>query len=196
MKPLLKSVLRTNLAVMLSILIAGISELSIAQPVPDTLSKKIDAYIAGIMKQFPIPGLAIGIVKGDQVLYQHGYGIANSNGDPVTPQTYFTLESVTKTFTSLAIHQLARAGKIYLDAPVQTYIPEFRLADQQTSMKITVRYLFEHRSGISMLEGQASYLQSPKTTFKKAINNLAHYRPAYQPGINQEYSKWNYVLLL
>jgi CubicO group peptidase (beta-lactamase class C family) len=194
-KPSLKSLFRIYLAIVLSVFIAGVAAPAFAQPATDTFPEKVDAYIASIMQQFPIPGIAVGIVKGDQVLYLHGYGRANTNGDPVTPQTTFTLCSVTKTFTALAIHQLASSGKINLDAPLQTYIPEFRLADQHAASTITVRHLLDHKSGISQVEGEASYIQSPKATFEEALQHLARYRPTYQPGDHWEYSNWNYVLL-
>lgn len=194
-KKTLKSKFCIFLMVALCMVLVGTNASAFAQPASDDLSEKVDAYIAETMRRFPIPGLAVGIVKGDQVLYLQGYGTANTNGDPVTPQTPFTLESVTKTFTALAVHQLVSAGKIDFDEPVQTYIPEFRLADQNASSSITVRHLLDHTSGISKAEGEATYLQSPKSTFDEAIATLVHFKPEYQPGAHDEYSNWNYVLL-
>ena len=110
-----------------------------AHPPAYTLEEEVDAYIAETMSRLPIPGIALGIEKDDQVLYLQGYGTANANGDPVTPQTPFMLASVTKTFTAFAIQQLAEAGQIDLDAPVQTYVPEFRLADEAAASAVTVR---------------------------------------------------------
>lgn len=159
------------------------------------LSKEVDAYIQEIMKRFPIPGLAVGIVKGDEVLYLQGYGTANISGDLVTPQTPFMLVSLTKTFTALAIQQLVEAGMINLDAPVQTYIPEFQVADELVSATITVRHLLDHTSGISTIEGTEPYLQSQNVQFDTALKKLARYTPEYQPGEHYEYSNWNYALL-
>lgn len=181
--------------VVLFTLLAGIASPSVAQPAADTLSEKVDAYITETMHRFPIPGLVVGIVKGDEVLYLHGYGAANTNGDPVTPQTPFMLGSVTKTFTSLATRQLVNAGKIKFGEPVQTYIPEFRLADQHASETITVGQLFDHKSGISTNEGQAPYIDSPQTTSAEAIRKLARFQPKYEAGEHYEYSNWNYILL-
>jgi CubicO group peptidase (beta-lactamase class C family) len=167
----------------------------LARPTSRDLGKEVDAYIQETMKRLPIPGLAVGIVKGDQVLYLQGYGTANVDGDPVTPQTPFMLASVTKTFTALAVQQLAQIGRIDLDAPVQTYLPEFHLADQHAGATVTVRHLLDHTSGISTIEGTQPYLHSPKATFDKALKQLARYNPAYPPGEHYEYSNWNYTLL-
>lgn len=167
----------------------------LARPASRDLGNEVDAYIRETMKRFPIPGLAVGIVKNDQVLYLQGYGTANVDGDPVTPQTPFMLASVTKTFTALAVQQLAQAGKIDLDAPVQTYISEFSLADKDGGATVTVRHLLEHTSGISTVEGTQPSLQSSKSTFDKALDHLARYHPEYEPGEHYEYSNWNYALL-
>lgn len=156
---------------------------------------KVDAYIDEIMQRFPIPGLSLAIVKGDQILYMNGYGTANPHGDPVTPQTPFPLASVTKSFTALAVRQLAHAGKLDLDQSVQTYLPEFRLADEQAAASITVRHLLDHTSGISRTEGEEPYLNSPDTKFPEALDRLARFRPKYKPGKHYDYSNWNYSLL-
>src|SRR5512138_1260342 len=83
--------------------------------------KTIDDYVTDKMRSAHIPGLALVIVKGDQVVYSKGYGQANPSGQPVTPQTSFIIGSVTKPLTALAVMQLVDAGKIELDAPVQQY---------------------------------------------------------------------------
>ena len=113
----------------------------------------IDAYVTARMEQLRIPGAAIGIVKDDQILYLRGFGIADPSGRPVTPRTPFRLASVSKTITALAIMQLVETGKIELDAPVQRYLPWFRVASGTSStvegsVLITVRHLLYHTSGI------------------------------------------------
>jgi CubicO group peptidase (beta-lactamase class C family) len=57
--------------------------------------------------------------------------------------------SVSKTFTALAVMQLVEAGKLELDAPVQRYLPWFRVADPDASARITVPHLLSHTSGLS-----------------------------------------------
>ncbi len=71
----------------------------------------------------------------------------------VTPQTPFLLGSTTKSFTALAIMQLVEAGKIELDAPVQRYLPWFRVADPVASAHMTVRHLLIQVSGLSTAVG-------------------------------------------
>src|SRR5512140_2638216 len=128
----MKSNLRIFFLVALCLILTIAATPALARPTSSSLEEKVDAYIKETMDRLPIPGLAVGIVKGDRVLYLQGYGTANGEGDPVTPQTPFPLASVTKTFTALGVQQLVQAGKLDLDTPVQTYIPEFRLDDEQT----------------------------------------------------------------
>src|SRR5690348_15408312 len=108
----------------------------------------IDTYITARMNAARIPGLSVAIVKGDQVAYLKGYGQADPSGRSVTPQTPFIIGSISKTFTALAIMQLVESGRVDLDAPVQHYLPWFRVADPEASTRITVRSLLNHTSGL------------------------------------------------
>src|SRR5688572_10764077 len=84
---------------------------------------EIDAYINTKMKELGVPGAALVIVQGDQIVHLQGFGVADADVRPVTPQTPFFSGSTGKSFTALAIIQLVEAGKIELDAPVKTYLP-------------------------------------------------------------------------
>jgi CubicO group peptidase (beta-lactamase class C family) len=80
----------------------------------------VDAYISTRMKELGIPGTALVIVQGDQIVHLKAFGVADAEGRLVTPQTPFFTGSTGKSFTALAIMQLVEAGKIKLDAPVQS----------------------------------------------------------------------------
>jgi CubicO group peptidase (beta-lactamase class C family) len=73
----------------------------------------------------------------------------------VTPETPFLIGSVTKSFTALAIMQLSEAGQLQLDAPVQRYLPWWRVADPDASTRVTVRHLLYQVSGLSKSTGNA-----------------------------------------
>ena len=117
-----------------------------ADPDPDLAS--IDAYIEKEMREVHIPGLALGIVHNDEVVHLRGFGEAGPGGRAVTPQTPFILASASKSFTALAIMQLVESGKVDLNAPVRRYLPDFRVADEAASARITVRHLLHHTSGL------------------------------------------------
>src|SRR6266545_1408583 len=117
----------------------------------------IDDYIAAEMQAQRIPGLALGIVQGDQIIHLKGFGVADTSGAVVTPQTPFPIGKVSKAFTALAVMQLVEAGKLDLDTPVQGYLPWFRVADASASAQITVRHLLTQTSGLSHAAGLEQY---------------------------------------
>lgn len=153
----------------------------------------VDEFINRQITVQHIPGLALAITRGDQVLYVQGYGNAG-NGQPVTPQTQFLIASVSKSFTAMAIMQLVEAGKIDLDAPVQRYLPEFTLADPAAASQITVRHLLNHTSGLS--EPSYSDLQHPQPgTIAERVTSLRIARPVARPGTEYHYFNPNYGIL-
>lgn len=154
---------------------------------------RIDTFVREQVQRQGLPGLALALVDGDQIVYMGGYGKADQSGRAVTPQTPFVLASASKPLTALAILQLVEAGKVELDAPVQRYIPEFRVADPVASGQITVRHLLQHTSGIPEA-GCQSYRFGAKT--------LADFVAALQPvelaapvGARHFYCSGNYNLL-
>ena len=154
----------------------------------------IDSWVRAAMRKAPIPGLAYAVVQGDQILHLQAFGSADDSGRPVTPQTPFVISSVTKTFTALAIRQLANAGRLDVEAPVQRYLPWFRVADPAASARITVRMLLEHESGFSTADGNQSYLDDPRYTLTDLVRKCATIRLQHSPG-TPEYSNINYLVL-
>lgn len=158
---------------------------------------RIDAYIQARMRVANIPGLALGVVYGDQVVYLKGYGSAGSDGRPVTPQTPFILGSTSKSFTALAVMQLVEAGQIDLDAPVTTYLPWFRTRDAAASAQITVRNLLHQNSGLPTYEGRrglADTDQSPMV-LENGVRALASVQLSQPAGHGYEYANENYDIL-
>ena len=164
---------------------------------PSSDQEKIDAYIQSRMRIANIPGLALGVVRGDQVVYLKGYGIAGPDGRAVTPQTPFILGSSSKSFTALAVMQLVEAGKINLDASVTSYLPWFRTADLMASNRITVRNLLNQDSGLGVYAGRQGMVdndQSP-TALEQGVRQLAGLQLNHPVGQAYEYSNVNYSIL-
>ena len=152
----------------------------------------IDAYVTEQMNNLGIPGMALGIVQDGQVAHLQGFGIADSSGRAVTPQTPFCIGSVTKSFTALAVMQLVEAGKVDLDAPVQKYLPWFELADKEASEKITVRNLLNHATGISTIDGNR--FLSSQHGLEETVRGLSSIRLSMPVGTAFQYSNLNYII--
>jgi len=102
-----------------------------------------------VMARDQIPGVAVGVVERGHLVYARGFGYRDVDKQlPVTPDTLFPLGSCSKAFTATAIALLADEGKLALDAPVRTYLPDFSLADPVASATLTTRDLLTHRSGL------------------------------------------------
>ena len=157
----------------------------------------IDAYVEQQMHRLNIPGASLAIVEGNRIVHLRGFGRARPGGEAPTPQTPFFIGSLTKSFTALAVMQLVEAGKIELDAPVQRYLPWFRVADPQASAQMTVHHLLNQTSGLPGLLGMASLADldsHPDATDRqaRALSTLKLTRPV---GSKFEYSNTNYNLL-
>jgi CubicO group peptidase (beta-lactamase class C family) len=149
------------------------------------------------MQAANIPGLALGVVYGDQIVYLKGYGIAGPDGRAVTPQTPFILGSTSKSFTALAIMQLVEAGQIDLDAAVTTYLPWFRTSDAVASAQITVRHLLHQNSGLPTYEGRQGIADNDQSSMalENGVRALASVRLSQPPGQGYEYANENYDIL-
>jgi CubicO group peptidase (beta-lactamase class C family) len=150
----------------------------------------IDDYISAQMNDLGIPGMALGIVEDSQITHLQGFGVADSSGRDVTPQTPFYIGSVTKSFTALAVMQLVEAGKIDLDAPIQMYLPWFDLADKEASAKITVRNLLNHTSGISEKDGNRFW--SSEQSLEEFVRGLHTVQLTWPVGSTYQYSNINF----
>jgi CubicO group peptidase (beta-lactamase class C family) len=157
----------------------------------------IDRYVRSEMGAQRIPGLALGIVHGDRIVHVQGFGQADRSGRDVTPETPFLIGSVTKSFTALAIMQLSEAGRVRLDAPVQRYLPWWRVADPDASTQITVRHLLYQVSGLSRATGNA--FQTSGETHDAALEDRVrslHDAELTSPvGTAWQYSNANYWTL-
>jgi CubicO group peptidase (beta-lactamase class C family) len=157
----------------------------------------IERFVREEMAAQRIPGLALGIVKGHRIAYVRGFGKADESGRKVTPRTPFVIGSLSKSFTALAIMQLVEAGKVELDAPVQRYLPWFRVADEKASARITVRHLLNQTSGLSTKTGR-SFQGDGDTSegaLEKAVRRLDSAELTAPVGETHQYSTINYSVL-
>ena len=158
---------------------------------------RIDAYIQSRMQIANIPGLALGVVYGDEVVYLKGYGIAGPDERAVTPQTPFILGSTSKSFTALAVMQLVEAGKIDLNAPVTTYLPWFHTNDAAASAQITVRHLLNQNSGLPTDAGRLGIADNDQSdmALENGIRDLSGIQLSQPAGQSYEYANDNYNIL-
>jgi CubicO group peptidase (beta-lactamase class C family) len=193
---------RILLGLLLSAFVLGLTtnaQIQLAQTPEEQGSEfqAIDAYIQSEMQKARIPGLALAIVQGDKLVHSRGFGIASPDTQPVTPQTPFIIGSVSKSFTALAILQLVEAGKIDLDAPVQRYLPWFKVADAAAAETITVRHLLNQTSGFPESAGQRTLADrySGDDALEREVRSYEKIQLSQQVGAVMQYSNANFNTL-
>ena len=162
---------------------------------PSVEQQRVDTLFAEQI-QTDQPGCAVGIARGDNILFSHGYGVATlDHRVPITPDTVFDVGSVTKQFTASSIMLLALDGALSADDDIRTYLPE--LPDYGTV--ITIRHLLHHTSGIRdylnlmALGGREFYAP---ISHQAIVELMARQRALNAvPGMRYRYSNTGYMLL-
>jgi CubicO group peptidase (beta-lactamase class C family) len=114
---------------------------------PQSTFDQLCAFVEAEIAKKGVPGAAVGVLYKDET-YTAGLGVTNTEHPlPVTAETLFQIGSITKTFTCLAVMRLVERGQLDLQAPVRTYLPEFKVADEATSAQVTIWHLLTHMSG-------------------------------------------------
>jgi len=133
-------------AVSLRLPTAGSAAVSSAQDA-DALFRELDAKIEAAMAEVQIPGVAVGVYYQGQE-HVRGYGVTNVDyPQPVDGDTLFRMGSVAKTFTATTVMRLVEQSLLDLDAPVRTYLPNLRLADESVAARVTLRQCLNHSAG-------------------------------------------------
>ena len=133
--------------------------------------EQIAALVTQKMAEYSVPGVAVGMIKDGQITVR-GFGVTNlDDPQPITPDTIFPLASISKTVAATAIMRLVEQGKIDLSAPVQKYLPDFRVQDDAVSREVTIWHLLTHTPG---WEGQLS-------AEDRGVNTLAGFLDVLRP---------------
>jgi CubicO group peptidase (beta-lactamase class C family) len=141
------------------------------------------------------PGIAAALLQAGQIIHCQGYGLANLEWQqPITSQTVFGLGSTTKPFTATAIMLLEQQGKLHLDDPVQTYLPEYATGEH----RVTLRHLLTHTSGIPNFVTRPGFWEHHAHAAASVDEVIALFQDLpldFAPGTTYSYSNSGYVLL-
>lgn len=154
----------------------------------------LDAWSANRVSSRGQPGLSIGVVLGNHLVWARGYGFADlEHKTPATPRTLYRIGSITKTFTAVSILQLRDAGKLQLDDPLQRHLSQVSIQSHSNSASaVTLRELLTHTSGLQR--------EVPGTIVTDAIwpSDADLQRPLdqpFDPDIHWKYSNLGFALL-
>ena len=162
-----------------------------------TTLSAIDGAMEAYRLDAHIPGMVWGVVKDGALVHVRGAGVQDVDSQrPVTPESLFRIASMTKSFTALSILKLRDEGKLSLDAPAETYVPELRGWKYPTedSPKIRVRDLLTHTAGFVTDDPWGDrQTPLPEDEFTRLLSEGVPFTRT--PGLAMEYSNLGYALL-
>lgn len=141
------------------------------------------------------PGISIAVGVDDELIWAEGFGFANAEyGLPVTTETKFRIGSVSKSMTSIAMALLYEEGVIDLDAPIQTYLPDFPVKEKGV---VNLRLLASHRAGIRhyLPDGSDNFVTQHYDDVVDALEIFEDDPLIAVPGDRYSYSSHGYNLL-
>ena len=142
------------------------------------VSKKLegfDAYMEQLLKDWNTPGIGVGIVVNDKLVFAKGYGYRDYGRKvPFTPTTLCPIASNSKLFTAIAAGMLVEQGKLTWDKPVREAVPTIQFYNDQLNNNVTLRDMLSHRTGVTRHD--LIWFKSPFTR-KELFEKLKYLEP-------------------
>jgi len=153
----------------------------------------LDSYFERSREEWTVPGLAIGIVKNDKLIYAKGFGQRNINKKAaVDSQTIFPIASNTKAFTAAAIAILVDEDKLSWDTKVNTILPYFQMYDEFVTEHFTIADMLSHRSGLKTFSGDLLWYGTDYSR-EDVVKKLPYLKPKYEFRTTFGYSNIMYI---
>lgn len=153
---------------------------------------KAEVAIQQIMKENPVMGLSVAVVKDNKFIYTHSFGLKDAETNaPLTNENIFRIASISKSFSATAILQLVEAKKVNLDQDVSELIG-FKVRNPKfPETVITLRLMLSHLSSINDSQG---YFSLDSINPAKSVNWYKCYN-SYEPGKKYEYCNFNFNMI-
>ena len=162
----------------LALIIFGLlCALTVRAQEPDVLKKLegFDAYMDQLLKDWNTPGIGVGIVINDKLVFAKGYGYRDYGRKlPFTPTTLCPIASNSKLFTAVAAGMLVEQGKLTWDKPVRDAVPTIQFYNDQLNNNVTLRDMLSHRTGVTRHD--LIWFKSPFTR-KELFEKLKYLEP-------------------
>jgi len=157
----------------------------------------LDLWIDEQLVYRQLPGLAIGVVYDQELIWSKGYGFSDLDAQtPVTSTTPFRIGSVTKVFTATAVLQLRDKGKLRLDDPITQHLPEFKIENPfPDAPEITIWNLLTHTAGLPREAAFPYWTDHEFPSRDELVAAAATQTLIYSPGTEYKYSNLGVSLL-
>ena len=164
------------------------------------LIAKIESTVPGTLDKYSVPGAAVALIRGGEVVWTKGFGFADLSARiPVTAETEFNVGSLSKTPTAWAIMQMVDEGKLKLDVPVDNYLRRWHLPQSSfDNSQVTIGRLLSHTSGVSEHGYHGWDPTSPLPPIEDSLSGKTGtgvVQVVTTPGSGFHYSGANYAIL-
>ncbi|MBP7460594.1 MAG: serine hydrolase [Candidatus Delongbacteria bacterium] len=193
-----------RIMVMMSLLIILISLPLFGRPGPEWVEtskiqsqlRLMETWIEAQMAYRGIPGVSVGIVVDQDLIFARGFGYADPDHQiKASPQTLYRIASITKTFTAIGIMQLRDRGKLDLNDPVTRYLPWFKIQNPfPDSIPITIWHLLTHTSGLPSEAAFPYWTDHVFPTQDQIIRTVRNQSLIYPTGTRFKYSNLGLTL--
>ncbi len=157
-------------------------------------TSEVDRFMTDQMKRFDVPGVGLAIIKDGKVVYAKGYGVRDlKSNTPVSADTLFAIGSATKSFTALGVMQQVEAGRLNLDAPVNSYLPDLKFSDPTKGKTVLLHHLLSMSSGLPTADNEWTFNPSIDTR-QKMLETVANIPFTAAPGTTFQYCNQNFIM--
>ena len=166
----------------------SVADPSLAKTAEDEQRQRLEYLvreIEAVRESSHIPGVAVAVVRGDEVLMARGFGVRDLDSkEAVTADTIFAIGSSTKAMTATTLAMLVDEGKLSWDDPISKHLPELKLQiDAKRGEKATVRDLLSHRTGfprMSLLWAGGTLSRNEILAFASKAKPTKPFRESFQ----------------
>lgn len=175
-----------------NILAACLSSAAAAQPSPEFVIaiESLQRLAAAEVERGILPGFTLALVDDQRLVWSGGFGLADVKRKlPARPDTVYRVGSVSKLFNAVAVMQQVETGRLDLDAPVQKFVPDFRIESRFTNAgPVTLRQLLCHRSGLIRESPVGGYYDDQQPTIIATVRSVADCALVNPPNTQTRYS--------
>ncbi len=150
--------------------------------------ERLTAAVRHEVEQKQLPAFSIALVDGDDIVWAEGFGFQDAEQKvPASAETVYRVGSVSKLFTDIAVMQQVERGTLDLDAPVSSYLPDFKPTNP-FDVPITLRQLMSHRSGLVRESPVGNYFDATSPSLSATLASLNDTSLVYKPETKIKYS--------
>jgi CubicO group peptidase (beta-lactamase class C family) len=159
-----------------------------AHKLDDKKLAELTDYISSAMEKTGVPGVGLGILQNNQVVFAGGFGIRDfDKQEKVNADTLFMVASNTKAMTTLLLAKLVDDGKITWDTPIVKLMPSFRLGDDKTTSSVLIEHLICACTGLPRKDMDWIF-EFKDLTAEKVMEEVARTQPTSDFGEMFQYS--------